>query len=203
LFHAATVPGILPSECSPRRRSAPLSRPLAPLQLSTDVLNRAARDRITARFTDSQRFHASCLDPQTTMSSLSSPPRGRFPVTLGLNRRNRFVPSASPASKPSSSYESVRTGSGCPSPMVDPLLSFSPSRAFQFTPRTLHPTRPRSDLASELPPRNATQRILRPPKPGEHRPIQSCKEQSSSAVSDPLRDQPVPPRRWPVLLPQS
>jgi len=56
LFRAATVPGILPSECSPRRSRAPLSGPLASLQLSTDVLNRAARDLITARFTDSHAF---------------------------------------------------------------------------------------------------------------------------------------------------
>ena len=35
LFRAATVPGILPSEPSPRKDRPPLSRRLAPLQLST------------------------------------------------------------------------------------------------------------------------------------------------------------------------
>jgi hypothetical protein len=53
LFHAATVPGILPSECSPRENRAPLSRPLASLWSSTSVLNRTAQDLITAGFPDS------------------------------------------------------------------------------------------------------------------------------------------------------
>lgn len=55
LFHAATVPGILPSELSPRRDRVSLSRPLAPLQLSTDVLKRAGWGLVVASFTD---FHA-------------------------------------------------------------------------------------------------------------------------------------------------
>jgi len=43
LFHAAAIPGIRPSELSPRRNRAPLSGSLAPLQSSTACLGRAAR----------------------------------------------------------------------------------------------------------------------------------------------------------------
>jgi hypothetical protein len=56
LFHATTVPGILPSEFSPRRDHVPLSRPLAPLQLSTRVQERTARGLITASFPDAHAF---------------------------------------------------------------------------------------------------------------------------------------------------
>jgi len=42
LFRPATVPRLLPSESSPRRNRAPLSRPLAPSQFSTDTIERAA-----------------------------------------------------------------------------------------------------------------------------------------------------------------
>jgi hypothetical protein len=132
----------------PPFRVFPSQKSRTPLEAASSlaVIHRRAEPRRSRPY--HRPFHRlptlsrSCLDPLTPMSSLSSPPKERFPVTLGLNRRNRFVPPASPASKPSSSYESVRTGSGCPSPAADPLLGFSPSRAFQFTPRTLHPTRP-------------------------------------------------------------
>jgi hypothetical protein len=56
LFHATTVPGILPSEFSPRRDHVPLSRPLAPLQLSTRVQERTARGLITTGFPDAHAF---------------------------------------------------------------------------------------------------------------------------------------------------
>jgi hypothetical protein len=56
LFRATTVPGILPSELFPHEDRAPLSRPLAPLQLSTGVLRRAARRLVIAGFTDVHAF---------------------------------------------------------------------------------------------------------------------------------------------------
>jgi hypothetical protein len=43
LFHAAAAHGLFPSESSPHKGRAPLSRPLAPLQLSTDFTARASR----------------------------------------------------------------------------------------------------------------------------------------------------------------
>jgi hypothetical protein len=50
LFRAAAVRGILPSESSPRRDRAPLSRPLAPLRLAARVRERRPADLVTAGF---------------------------------------------------------------------------------------------------------------------------------------------------------
>lgn len=56
MFRAATVPGIPPSELSPRKNRVPLSRPLAPLQLSTGVQECTVLRLITSGFTDSHAF---------------------------------------------------------------------------------------------------------------------------------------------------
>jgi hypothetical protein len=50
LFRAATVRGVFPSEGSPRRNRAPLSRPLAPLRSSTGVRRRTRPSRVTDGF---------------------------------------------------------------------------------------------------------------------------------------------------------
>jgi len=55
LFHATTVPGILPSELLPHEDRVPLSRSLAPLQLSTSLQRCTVLRLVTAGFTD---FHA-------------------------------------------------------------------------------------------------------------------------------------------------
>jgi hypothetical protein len=52
LFHAATVPELLPSERSPREDRAPLSRPLAPVWSVTGRPETRRRDLIACGFTD-------------------------------------------------------------------------------------------------------------------------------------------------------
>jgi len=56
LFRAATVPGIPPSELSPRKNRVPLSRPLAPLQLSTGVQECTVLRLVASGFTDAHAF---------------------------------------------------------------------------------------------------------------------------------------------------
>jgi len=91
LFHAATVRGVLPSESSPHRDRVPLSRPLAPLWLSTSVQRRTHPSFVTARFTDVHVRRRSCLDPLAAMSSLSTR-RGALP---GPSEPERAEPSRS------------------------------------------------------------------------------------------------------------
>jgi len=114
LFRATTVPGILPSELFPREDRLPLSRPLAPLQLSTDVLKRADRRLVAAGFTDVHAFTR--LPGFPTDYGLPFHEREvRFPVVPGFAQRNRFVPPASPTSELFSPRETVPTTLGCPS----------------------------------------------------------------------------------------
>ena len=70
LFHATTVPRIRPSELSPRRNRAPLSRPLATLQLSTRVQKCTVQVLVTAGLLRLPRFHAVAWPPPTAMSFL-------------------------------------------------------------------------------------------------------------------------------------
>jgi hypothetical protein len=90
LFHATAVPGILPSELFPHEDRAPLSRPLAPLQLSTDVQKRVVHCRsppVSPTSTPSR----GCLDPRTTMDFLSadrSPLPGRPELSTAESLRS-------------------------------------------------------------------------------------------------------------------
>jgi hypothetical protein len=72
LFRAATVPGLLPSEPSPHGDRVPLSRPLAPLRSSTDVLDCSSPQPCYHRFPRRPRFRRSCQIPPTAMGSLST-----------------------------------------------------------------------------------------------------------------------------------
>jgi hypothetical protein len=67
-----------PSESSPRRDRAPLSGPLAPLQLSTVLWKRASDDLITRRFTDSHALDAVAKFPCELWTSF---PRVRRPAS--------------------------------------------------------------------------------------------------------------------------
>jgi hypothetical protein len=82
LFHATAVPGILPSELFPHEDHVPLSRPLAPLQLSTSVPNRAAHRR-SLRVSPTSTLSRGCLDPLEAMDFLF-PRRGLVPGRPGL-----------------------------------------------------------------------------------------------------------------------
>jgi hypothetical protein len=85
LFHAATVPGIPPSELSPHERRAPLSRPLAPLQLSTRVLRRSSRT-LPRGFPDVHAFTQLPGSP-AAWDALFTRPKTRFPVAPDPRRK--------------------------------------------------------------------------------------------------------------------
>ena len=102
---------------------------LAPLRLSTNVLERHPTNLVTARFLDA-RAHTRLPDSPDDYELPLGCPKTPFPVTLSSHDEARSVPPASPASKPSSSRESVRADQGCPVTAVDPLLGFCLSRAF-------------------------------------------------------------------------
>jgi len=132
LFRPATVPRLSPSEVSPRKNRAPLSRPLAPLRSSTDFLRRTARWPYVRGFTDSHALKRSCLDPTRATTA--------FPLALatdqvpGLARAHerRIRPirplhplrSLTPPASPFTRHPS------CPERTADPLLVFCPSRVF-------------------------------------------------------------------------
>jgi hypothetical protein len=162
LFRAATVPGILPLERSPRKDRAPLSRPLC----SPAVIHLRA-----------EPYCPSALSPPVSPTpalltqlpgSLErlwtpfSPAEARFPVVLGSAQQNRFIPPASPTSKRLSPHESVRNQRGLPRPWWPLLLGFFPSRAF-----SVHASRPHTrpglaDLNPSLRPKTSGPRPSRP-----------------------------------------
>jgi hypothetical protein len=95
LFHAATVPGILPSESFPHSSRAPLSGPHAPLQLSTDVLRRCCQDLVTAGF----------LDARALTRLPDSPDDYRFPFHAPRHAsRSPWVQAAEPSRSASFTY---------------------------------------------------------------------------------------------------
>jgi len=84
-------------------------------------------DHDTFGFTDYHAVRRSRLDPPgTAVRSIISRVFTRFPTSLGPSQPHCFVLSASPTSKPYSSYESVRTELSFPNPLVDTLLGCSP-----------------------------------------------------------------------------
>jgi hypothetical protein len=140
LFRTATVPGILPSECSPRENRAPLSRPLAPLQLSTSVLNRTAQDLITAGFPDSRTCARSPCSPDDYELPFVTPKRAsRSPWVSndGTDSFRQLHPLRS-LDPPTSPFTSARVA-----PEGRSLLSWvsAPPEHSPSTPRFLNPPR--------------------------------------------------------------
>jgi hypothetical protein len=153
LFHATTVPGILPSELSPRRNRAPLSRPLAPLQLSTDVPERTLRNLVTVSFTRRPRLHALAWIPGRLWLLFQRRSTSRvtwIPACRTARfRQLRLLRSLDPPANPFS------TDPSCPEPTADALLGFCPSRAFSSL--ALDPrTRPGRDLSTRHCPKAPT-----------------------------------------------
>jgi hypothetical protein len=99
LFHAATVPGVLPSESSPHRNRAPLSRPLLLPCGHPPACWTPPHGPCHRRFRRLPRFHAVAWFPTTTMGSLFTR-RSTLPDCPGSIRRNSPVPPASPTPKP-------------------------------------------------------------------------------------------------------
>jgi hypothetical protein len=88
-FVPQPVPGILPFERFPHEDRAPLSRPLAPLQLSTGVPERAERRRSPPVLPTSTPSRG-CLDPPQTMDSLSAR-QGALPGRPELHSTEPFT----------------------------------------------------------------------------------------------------------------
>jgi hypothetical protein len=97
-----------PSELSPHSDRVPLSRPLAPPQLSTAVPGRRSSAIVHHPFHRLPRTGRSRLIPRPAMGSLSTSRSTRFPVPLDRSGTRSF-PTASPTSKLCSPCESVRS----------------------------------------------------------------------------------------------
>jgi hypothetical protein len=138
-----------PSELSPRRDRAPLSRPLLPCSHPPPCRD-APPATLLPPVSPTPTPSRGCLDPLVAMDSLSANWIASFPVVLGHLQRSRLFPPASPASKSCSLCESVHAGLGCPAPAADALLGFCPSRVFAL--RASDPrTRPNSKCSNTRP----------------------------------------------------
>jgi hypothetical protein len=137
LFRAATVPGIPPSECSPRKDRAPLSRPpCIPCRYQPSCVS-VPPASLLPLVSPTPTPSRSCLDPHSGYRFPFHEPKStsRLPWATSdgtttfrqLHRLRSLDPSASP----------FLTKPGCPDLAADPLLGFFPSRAFSN--RTLGP----------------------------------------------------------------
>jgi hypothetical protein len=199
LFRAATVPGILPSEPSPRRRSRTSLEAAGFLA----VIHRRAGTRRLAPcyrwFPATSTLSRSCRDPPPTMSFLS-PSRGSVPGHSG-HRTTKPLRSVSftyfEAFFPSSSPFAAASGRPLVAGRCSPGFS-APSELSPPTPRILHPPRTITALNTRSCPKARTcdPKDQCPLEPGEAFPGNEMRpENSSSADSSPLRDWPAPPRR--------
>jgi hypothetical protein len=128
--------GFPPSELSPHRDRAPLSRPHASMQLSTDIEDEPP-EVLLRPLSPTPTLARSSLDPATAMSSLSAcrVAPTRFPIPLDHERRSR----------PLRPHHLLRS--------LDPPVSpFAPSRvspgrrsilSWIFSPLELSPSTPR------------------------------------------------------------
>jgi len=154
-LRAAAIPGIPSSKRSPHEDRAPLSRPPAPLQLSTGVRRRTARALVATAFTDAHAFtrlpgSLRCLcapfpHAETRFLVALEPERKTVPFHL-LHLLRSLIPSVSP----------FCTDPSCPEPAVVAFPSFRPSSAFSSCTSESLPARTASDPNSRLTPRGAT-----------------------------------------------
>jgi hypothetical protein len=112
-FHAATVPALPPSELSPREDREPLSRPLAPLQLST-VLRNASLAILSLEVSLTPTLLTQLPGSPTSYRLPFRKSEGSLPGYPGSPAAESLLPPASPASKLYSLHESVHTGPSCP-----------------------------------------------------------------------------------------
>jgi hypothetical protein len=130
----------LPSECSPRKDRNASRRRLAPSSLSTRLSWRTAFV-LSPRVSPTSTLSRSRLDPRTTMDSLFTCPKTRFPVALDsssetalyseLHRPRSLTPLTNP----------FAIDSSCPSPTAVTLLGFSPLESSPTASRSLRPAR--------------------------------------------------------------
>jgi len=137
-----------PSERSPSENRAPLSRPHAPLKLSTRLPSRAAL-ALSRDVSPTPTPERSSLDPRPAMSSLSANP-------VRPTSRSLWAQTANPPLSASFTFfealflSQVRSLPTRVAPRRRPLLSWvsSPSEFSPTTPRRLHPRKPRGQAHS-------------------------------------------------------
>jgi hypothetical protein len=162
LFHAAAIPGTSPShpsELSPRRKRAPLSRSLAPWQSSTacwDAPRGPCHQRFHRRPSGRRESAPGGLDPPLAMSSLSPPPdrdRGAGPGRSGSATTGSARSAASPASKPVVPPASPFTlDVSCPTPDGRCSPGLQPLQSFHLPPPgALRPTRTSRRIGTRAP----------------------------------------------------
>jgi hypothetical protein len=202
LFHAAAVPGLPPTELSPRRDRAPLSGPLASLPSSTRVPERTSRGLSPPVSLDAHARRRGGRAPPTTMASLSTS-RSPLPGLPGpravgtapyrwLHRLRSLVPPD----------ESVLPRLELPlTAGVAALLDVLPLQRLSCQPSEPRPARPRRPDTRPAPegsgPRlrglhDPPQRTAPPATPGRTFPQLENPGSIRSAVSGPLRDRPAP-----------
>jgi hypothetical protein len=145
----------LPSEHSPRRGRAPLSRPLLLPCSCPPCPGDASPATLLPPVSPTPTFERSRLDPPRTIGSLFTRSKPRFPVTLGRRQRSHllcqlhllrsFDPSLSP-------FALTRASPGL---VADALLVFRPSRGI-YVPslRASNPPEPSRTRALPGPRRN-------------------------------------------------
>jgi hypothetical protein len=115
LFHAATVPGLPPSESSPREDRVPLTGSLAPLQLST-VLRSVSTVTLSLPVSPTPTLLTQLPGSPANYGFPFRGSEGPLPGCPGSPTTESLLPPASPASKLCSLHESVRTDLSCPKP---------------------------------------------------------------------------------------
>lgn len=150
MFHPAAAHGVLPSENSPRRNRAPLSRSLAPLRLSTSVPDAVLR-ALPVGFPDSHARAQSPGSPADYGLPFHPARRPRFPFTLGTGHRGRPLTQLSPPRSlvpPGSPFTSTEVA-----PRDRPLLSWLSAllELLPLEPRRLCPPEPRGPNTSPPP----------------------------------------------------
>jgi hypothetical protein len=104
----------------------PFQGRFASLRFSTDVPNGRHLGLITAGFIDARAVRRSCQSPPTTMGSLSTHPRARFPVSLDPSHGTHLFRQLHPLRSldpPASPFTPSRS---CPQPRGRSSLGFFP-----------------------------------------------------------------------------
>jgi len=193
LFHAATVPGVLPSESSPHRNRAPLSRPPAPLWLSTRVQDAASWILLPP------------VSPTPTLSRSCLVPRDGYRLPFHAPKHASRLPwiQATELARSASftHFEALillRVRPHQPeSPRTSTSLLSWVSASLELslpTPRDLDPPGPRGPAHAPSSGDSAHgPEDLTPPRPGEVVPTHECPETTSSTASGTLEGRPAPP----------
>jgi len=116
LFRAATVPGILPLERSPRKDRAPLSRPLCFPAVSHQRAEPYCPSALSPPVSPTPALLTQLPGSLERLWTPFSLAEANYLVALGSAQQNRSIPPASPTPKLLSPHESVHDQSELPRP---------------------------------------------------------------------------------------